>query len=234
MPDIAIHLYESGKLFHNTRQTVCGATHYRNLSINLQTSQQGIQKITGNMKLYIKNMVCSRCKMVVKTQLENKGLRYLSVNLGEVEIEEELSKEELASLDATLKSVGFELLDNKKSQTIEKIKNVIVTLVHHSGNDIHTNLSVFITSKIHQDYNYLSNLFSEVEGTTIEKYLIAQRIERAKELIVYDELTLSEIADQLGYSSVAYLSNQFKKITGFTPSYFKSLKQYKRKNIEEL
>lgn len=186
------------------------------------------------MKLYIKNMVCSRCKMVVKTQLENTGLHSLSVNLGEVEIEEELSKEELASLDTTLKSVGFELIDNKKSQTIEKIKNVIVTLVHHSGNNIHTNLSAFITSKINQDYNYLSNLFSEVEGTTIEKYLIAQRIERAKELIVYGELTLSEIADQLGYSSVAYLSNQFKKITGFTPGYFKSLKEYKRKNIEEL
>lgn len=186
------------------------------------------------MKLYIKNMVCSRCKMVVKTEIEKIGLLPLSVELGEVEIEGNLSKERLASFDNALKSVGFELIDNKKSQTIEKIKNAIITLVHHSDQEIKTNLSAFIISQIHQDYNYLSNLFSEVEGTTIEKYFISQRIERAKELIVYDELTLSEIANQLGYSSVAYLSNQFKKTTGFTPSYFRSLKENKRKNIEEL
>jgi len=179
-------------------------------------------------------MVCSRCKMVVKDQMEKLGLHTLTVNLGEVEIEGNLSKDQLLQLDTILKSVGFELIDNKKSQTIEKIKTAIVTLIHHSDPDLKTNLSEFITSQIHQDYNYLSNLFSEVEGTTIEKYFITQRIEKVKELIVYNELTLSEIADQLGYSSVAYLSNQFKKITGFTPSYFKSLKEYKRKNIEEL
>lgn len=179
-------------------------------------------------------MVCSRCRMVVKNQLELNGLTPLSVNLGEVEIKEELSKERLHQLDAILRTKGFELIDNKKSQTIEKIKNAIVTLVHHSGSGIHTNLSTFITEKIHRDYNYLSNLFSEVEGTTIEKYFISQRIEKAKELLVYDELTLSEIADKLGYSSAAYLSNQFKKITGFTPGFFKSLKEHKRKNIEEL
>ncbi len=203
---------------------------YHNLSLNLQTTTRW----TDNMKLYIKNMVCSRCKMVVKAQLENMGLHPLSVQLGEVEIEGELSKEKLLQLDTTLKALGFELIDNKKSKTIEKIKNAIVTLVHHSDPDIKTNLSSFITSQIHLDYNYLSNLFSEVEGTTIEKYFISQRIEKVKELLVYDELTLSEIAAKLGYSSVAYLSNQFKKVTGFTPSYFKSLKEYKRKNIEEL
>ena len=186
------------------------------------------------MKLYIKNMVCSRCKMAVKDQLENNGLSPLSVNLGEAEIEEELSKARLLQLDISLKSLGFELIDDKKSQTIEKIKNAIVTLVHHSDQDLKTKLSVFISSRLHQDYNYLSNLFSEVEGTTIEKYFISQRIEKVKELLVYDELTLSEIAAQLGYSSVGYLSNQFKKITGFTPSHFKSLKEDKRKNIEEL
>lgn len=201
-----------------------------NLSLNLHANI----RLTDNMKLHIKNMVCSRCKMAVKAQLENQGLHTLSVNLGEVEIEEELPKEELRQLDTTLRTLGFELIDDKKSQTIEKIKNAIVKLVHHSNHNLKTNLSAFITSQIHQDYNYMSNLFSEVEGTTIEKYFISQRIERAKELIVYDELTLSEIADQLGYSSVAYLSNQFKKVTGFTPSYFKSLKEYKRKNIEEL
>lgn len=179
-------------------------------------------------------MVCSRCKMVVKSELEKIGLHPQSVDLGEVTIEGDLSKDQLLRLNTCLRSVGFELIDDKKSQTIEKIKNAIVTLVHHSDHEIKTNLSTFITAQIHQDYNYLSNLFSEVEGTTIEKYFIAHRIEKVKELIVYDEWTLSEIADQLGYSSVAYLSNQFKKVTGFTPSYFKSLKAYKRKNIEEL
>ena len=172
--------------------------------------------------------------MVVKADLENKGLHPLSVNLGEVEIEGDLSKEQLSELNTSLKSLGFEIIEDKKSKTIEKIKNTIVTLVHHTDHEIKTNLSAYISLQLHQDYNYLSNLFSEVEGTTIEKYFISQRIERAKELIVYDEFTLSEIADQLGYSSVAYLSNQFKKVTGFTPSYFKSLKEYKRKNIEEL
>ena len=186
------------------------------------------------MKLYIKNMVCSRCKMVVKAQLESLGLKPVNIALGEVELEEELSKEQLSSLNNALKVTGFELIDNKKSQTIEKIKNAIVTLVHHSDHELRTNLSAFITSQIHQDYNYLSNLFSEVEGTTIEKYYINQRIEKVKELLVYDELSLSEIADRLGYSSVGYLSNQFKKVTGFTPSYYKSLKENKRRNIEEL
>lgn len=186
------------------------------------------------MKLYIKNMVCNRCKMVVKAVLENNGLRPLSVNLGEVEMEEELSKAQQSNINSSLKLLGFEILGDKKSKTIEKIKNVIVKLVHHSDLELKTNLSTFITSHLHQDYHYLSNLFSEVEGTTIEKYFIAQRIERVKELIVYNELSLTEIAEQLGYSSVAYLSNQFKKITGFTPGYFKSLKEYKRKNIEEL
>ncbi len=172
--------------------------------------------------------------MVVKSHLENNGYQPIFVNLGEVEIQGVLSKDQLAQLDNSLKSLDFEIIDDKKSQTIEKIKTAIVTLVHHSDQNIKTNLSQFISSQIHQDYNYLSNLFSEVEGTTIEKYFITQRIEKVKELIVYDELSLSEIAYQLGYSSVAYLSNQFKKITGFTPSYFKSLKEDKRKNIEEL
>ncbi len=172
--------------------------------------------------------------MVVKAQLENNGLFPVSVNLGEVEIEGDLSKQQLSVLNTSLKSAGFELIDNKKSQTIEKIKNTVIELVHHSNDHLKTTLSEFITSKIHRDYNYLSNLFSEVEGTTIEKYFIAQRIERVKELIVYDELSLSEIADKLGYSSVAYLSNQFKKVTGFTTSHFKTLKEHKRKNIEEL
>lgn len=179
-------------------------------------------------------MVCSRCTMVIKAELENMGLRPLFFQLGEVEIEGDLSKDQLSKLDTSLKTLGFELIDNKKSQTIEKIKTAIISLVHHSSENINTSLSEFLVSQIHQDYHYLSNLFSEVEGTTIEKYFIAQRIEKAKELLVYDELTLSQIADQLGYSSVAYLSNQFKKITGLTPSFFKGLQENKRKSIDKL
>lgn len=179
-------------------------------------------------------MVCSRCKMVVASQLEAAGLKPQYIHLGEVEIEGTLTAAKQEELDHILRSVGFELIDDKKSQTIEKIKNTIVNLVHHTDHDLKTNLSTYITSKIHQDYNYLSNLFSEVEGITIEKYFISQRIEKVKELLIYDELSLSQIADQLGYSSVAYLSNQFKKVTGFTPSYFKTLKEQKRKNIEDL
>jgi AraC-like DNA-binding protein len=179
-------------------------------------------------------MVCSRCKMAVKSEMERVGLQALSVELGEVEIKTDPTKAQLDALNTSLRALGFEMIDNKKIQTIEKIKNAIISLVHHSNTDFKTNLSDYIISHVHQDYNYLSNLFSEVEGTTIEKYFITHRIEKAKELIVYGELTLSQIADQLGYSSVAYLSNQFKKVTGFTPSYFKSLKEQKRKNIEDL
>ncbi|MFP5040019.1 helix-turn-helix domain-containing protein [Parasediminibacterium sp. JCM 36343] len=186
------------------------------------------------MKLYIKSMVCGRCKMVVKSILENQGLVALSIELGEVELQTSLTKNQLQVLALELKKVGFEIIDDHKSQIIEKIKNTIITLVHHSNDYIKTNLSDAIVAQLHHDYSYLSNLFSEVEGTTIEKYFIAQKIERVKELLVYDELSLSEIADLLGYSSVAYLSNQFKKTTGFTPSHFKSLKDHKRKAIDNL
>ncbi|MFT3980549.1 MAG: AraC family transcriptional regulator [Ferruginibacter sp.] len=186
------------------------------------------------MRLYIKNMVCSRCKMVVKTEIEKTGLQPISIELGEVELKRQPTKEQIQQLSTSFKSLGFEIIDDKKVQIIEKIKNAIVSLVHHSDEELKTNLSAYITTQLQHDYNYLSNLFSEVEGTTIEKYFIAQRIERAKELLVYNELTLSEIAFQLGYSSSAYLSNQFKKVTGLTPSHFKSLKEHKRKNIEDL
>lgn len=186
------------------------------------------------MKLYIKNMVCSRCKMVVKAELEKAGLHPLTVELGEVEINEKPEMETLHQLDISLQSLGFEIIDDRKSRIIEQIKNAIVSLIHHSDENISVNLSEYISKRLHYDYNYLSNLFSEVEGTTIEKYFIAQRIEKAKELLKYDELTLSEIADRLGYSSVAYLSNQFKKQTGLSPSFYKSLKKNSRRNIEDL
>lgn len=186
------------------------------------------------MKLYIKNMVCNRCKMVVKDELVKFGLHSSSVELGEVEITEELSKTQKNRLNEIMEGLGFELIDDKKSKLIEKIKTTIVSLVHHAGDNLKTTLSEHISRKLLHDYNYLSNLFSEVEGTTIEKYFIAQKIEKAKELLKYDELSLSQIADRLGYSSVAYLSSQFKKQTGLTPTFYKSLRKSNRKNIDNL
>ena len=179
-------------------------------------------------------MVCSRCKMLVKAELEKAGLHPLSVELGEVEIKDQPTPATLRQLDTALKTLGFEIIDNRKSRMIEQIKNAIVELVHHAENNLNTNLSQFISQKLNYDYNYLSNIFSEVEGLTIEKYFIAQKIEKIKELLMYDELTLSQIADKLGYSSVAYLSSQFKKETGLSPSFYKSLKQNRRRNIEDL
>ena len=180
-------------------------------------------------------MVCSRCKILVKEELEKAGLKPLTLELGEVEVENEPSNGELEQLNESLQKLGFEIIDDRKSRIIEKIKNVIVELIHHKSNEeLSVNLSEYISSKLNYDYNYLSNLFSEVQGITIEKYFIAQRIEKVKELLKYDELTLSQIADRLGYSSVAYLSNQFKKQTGLTPSFYKSMKANNRRNIEDL
>lgn len=179
-------------------------------------------------------MVCSRCKMVVKSELEKLGLSVLSVELGEAEIIDSLDENKKEEIVRQLEQFGFEVIDDKKSRLIEQIKTIVIELVHHSQDKIKTNLSDFIGEKLNLDYNYVSNLFSEVEGLTIEKYYILQRIEKVKELLVYNEFSLSEIAYQLNYSSVAYLSNQFKKITGFTPTYFKQLKEKKRKQIEDL
>lgn len=186
------------------------------------------------MKLYIKNMVCSRCKMAVKSELDQLGLHYLTVELGEVELDSELLDGQKEALSGKLHALGFALIDDKKSRVIERIKNLIIDLVHHKSNDLKTNLSHYLATVLRQDYSMLSNLFSEVEGTTIERYFILQKIEKVKELLMNNELSLSEIAWQLNYSSVAHLSNQFKKITGFTPTYFKNLKDRKRKQIEDL
>lgn len=187
------------------------------------------------MKLYIKNMVCNRCKMAVKDELEKAGLQPISVELGEVELAHNPSSEKLHNLSASLQKLGFEIIDDRKSRIIEQIKNAIVALIHHNKNEnLSINLSTYISQKLNYEYNYLSNLFSEVEGTTIEKYFIAQRIEKVKELLKYDELSLSQIADRLGYSSVAYLSNQFKKQTGLSPSFYKTQKNNNRKNIEDI
>ena len=187
------------------------------------------------MKLYIKNMVCSRCKMVVKSELLKFGLHPVAVELGEIEIQEkDLNDLQKMQLNKKLIAFGFEIINDKKGRLIEKIKNEIVNLVHYSDEQLKTNFSDHVSQLLHHDYSYLSKLFSEVEGTTIEKYYINQKIEKVKELLIYDELSLSEIAFKLGYSSVAYLSNQFKKQTGLTPSFYKNMKAHKRSNIEEL
>ena len=179
-------------------------------------------------------MVCGRCKMVVKDELEKLGLTPIVVELGEVEIKEneiELIKDNLLK---RLHSLGFDLIDDKKSTIIEKIKNLITDVVQYKNNEINSNLSDYLAQHLQQDYSTLSNLFSEVENTTIEKYFINQKIEKVKELLISNELTLSEIAIQLNYSSIAHLSNQFKKVTGFPPSFFKQLKDNKRKHIDDL
>jgi len=172
--------------------------------------------------------------MVVKDELIKFGLHPSSVELGEVIVAEELNETQKKQLNQVLLSFGFGLIDDKKSRIIEKIKNEIVKLVHNLDKQLKTNFSEHISNQLHHDYNYLSNLFSEVEGTTIEQYFIAQKIEKVKELLVYDEFSLSEIAFQINYSSVSHLSKQFKKVTGFTTSYYKQLKERKRTPIEEL
>ena len=179
-------------------------------------------------------MVCNRCKTAVKDELIKFGLHTLSVELGEVEIAEEMTPESKASLNVLLQSLGFEIIDDKKRRIIEKIKTAIVNSVHYAEEQSTLKFSQKISRELNLDYNYLSNIFTETEGTTIEKYFIAQRIEKVKELLKYDELSLSEIANQLGYSSVSYLSNQFKTQTGFTATQFKSLVNNQRKNLDDL
>ncbi|MBS1594085.1 MAG: helix-turn-helix transcriptional regulator [Bacteroidetes bacterium] len=184
--------------------------------------------------IFIKHMVCDRCVMAVESELQKLGLRAKHIKLGEITLDSDPSEEQKEHLNEALTRLGFELINDKKSRIIEKIKTTIIALVHNQDIDVKENLSEVLKKELHHDYNYLSNLFSEVEGTTIEKYFIAQKIERVKELLVYDELSLSEIAYKLNYSSVGYLSNQFKKITGLTPSHFKQIKEDKRKPLDKV
>jgi len=186
------------------------------------------------MKLLIKNMVSLRCKLIVKSILERMHLHVIVVELGEVEIVEDISTDQQIALKALLLSSGLELMEDKKSMLIEKIKNIIVEMIHYSEEPPLLNFSNFLSEKLDYDYNYLSNLFSEVKGTTIEHFIIANKIERAKELLIYNELTLTQIADKLHYSSVAHLSNQFKKVTGLTPSFFKNMKHKRLNALENL
>jgi AraC-like DNA-binding protein len=179
-------------------------------------------------------MVSQRCKMVVIDELKKLDLQYTAVDLGLVETVQEISEEQRALLRENLLKSGLELLDDKKSILIERIKNLIVEMVHYSDQLPNLNYSDYISNKLQYDYTYLSNMFSEVKGTTIQQFIILHKIERVKELLLYDELNLTEIAHKLQYSSVAHLSNQFKKVTGLSPSFFKKLKQKRIGNLENM
>lgn len=186
------------------------------------------------MKLFIKYMVSTRCKMVVKEELKKIGLHFVFVDLGEIEIMEDITDEKRNLLRKGLLNSGLELMEDKKAILIEKIKNVIIEMVHYSDEIPKVNYSDYIGEKLNHDYTYLSNIFSEVKGMTIQQFIINHKIERAKELLLYDEFNLTEISYKLNYSSVAHLSNQFKKVTGLTPSHFKKLKEKRRNPIEEI
>ena len=186
--------------------------------------------------LHIKNMVCNRCIKVVKEEMEKLSYTVDKIELGEVQISTSENDFDMKKIESTLEENGFELLSNRNANIIEQVKILIINLIHHndSGNLSEINLHKEIIEHSGLSYQYLSSLFSSIEGTTIEKFIIQQKIEKVKELIVYDELTISEIAYKLGYSSVQHLSNQFKKITGLSPSYFKGLKSHKRNPIDKV
>lgn len=179
-------------------------------------------------------MVCNRCILVVKSEIEKLGYMIHSIELGEVIFNNHLTENNKSIIAKKLETFGFEILNDSNSKTIEKIKNILIDLVQNKNNDINITLSDYLIQHIHQDYSKISNLFSYVEGISIEKYFIQLKIEKVKELIVYDELSLSEIGNFLNYSSVSHLSNQFKKVTGFSPSYFKKIKESKRIELDQL
>lgn len=185
-------------------------------------------------ELYIKNMVCHRCILVVAEEMKKLGYPVIDVQLGEVTLDRMISEAEKQAIGRHLSDFGFELIDDRKSQLINQIKIQIIDVVQNKDSELNVNLSEFLSSRLHKEYSVLSSLFSEVEGTTIEQYFIAQKIEKVKELLVYDEMTLSEIAFRLHYSSVAHLSNQFKKVTGLTPSHFKKIKANKRQALDKV
>lgn len=186
------------------------------------------------MKLFIKYMVSNRCKMVVKEALKKLGLHFVLVDLGEVDIMENITDAQRADIKEALLKSGLELMDDKRAMLIEKIKTIIIEMVHYSDEIIKVNFSNYLSEKMNHDYTYLANLFSEVQGSTIEQFIISHKIERIKELIIYGELNITEIAWKMNYSSVAHLSNQFKKVTGLSPTHFKQLKDKRRNPIENI
>lgn len=186
------------------------------------------------MNIFIKNMVCNRCILVVKQELEALGLQPLHVSMGEAEFKKLPTAKQMQQLNSRLLQLGFEILDDQKQKQIEKIKSLLIKKVQSGQVEEHFSITAFLSNALHKDYSYISRLFSEVEGTTVEQYFILQKIEKVKELLVYGEENLSEISYRLGYSSVAHLSAQFKKITGFTPSQFKKLGGAQRKSLDAL
>lgn len=186
------------------------------------------------MKIYIKYMVSQRCKMAVKEELRKLGIRYANIELGEVEVFDNITHKQREALKVSLHNCGLELMDDKRTILIEKVKNIITEMIHSNDELPRINYSDFISDRIHHDYTYLSNIFSQVKGITIQQFIISHKVERIKELISYGELNMTEIAWKMNYSSVAHLSNQFKKITGFSPSHFKQSKNKRRNPIEEI
>jgi AraC family transcriptional regulator len=185
------------------------------------------------MIIHIKNMVCNRCIMVVSGIFHDSGFGHADVKMGKVDVNDPISEDELANIHIRLRSVGFEIINSHTIQIIEQIKKATISYIYDKENQ-HQNFSSYLADQLNRDYNYLSTLFSSVEGTTIENYMIKLKMERVKELLVYDEKTLSEISFELGYSSVAHLSGQFKRVTGFTTTNFKKMREQNRKSIDEI
>ena len=186
------------------------------------------------MKLSVKNMVCNRCIMVVQQEFEKAGIKPLLVNMGEVQLSKELTEKQFENINNRLTDLGFEILNSQKQKLIEKVKNVLIEKVQSGEMEEHFSISDYLSRKLNKEYTQVSRLFSEVEGITIEQHFILQKIEKVKEWLVYNEFTLSEIAWKLGYSSVAHLSSQFKKITGLTPTQFKQLGTPHRKSLDDV
>ncbi len=186
------------------------------------------------MKIYVRNMACESCKVVVKAALEELDIAPVKVELGEIETKEDITDDEKKKLNSKIKKVGLELLEKKQGVLIEKIRNIVIDYVYKSEEKPNIKLSAIISEKLNHSYTYLANFFSEVEATTIEQYTIALKIERIKELIIFGEHSFSAIADMLHYSSVAHLSMQFKKVTGLTPTHFKALKEKRRITIQNI
>ncbi len=186
------------------------------------------------MKLHIKYMVSNRCKTVVRTALKELGVHFVLLELGEVEIMERLTGEQRESLKNTLEDAGLELIDDKRSILIEKIKNAIVDMIHHSDEVVKVNASIYLSEKLNHDYTYLANIFSQVQGISIEQFIILHKVEKIKELLMYGELNISEISYKMNYSSTAHLSTQFKKVTGLTPTHFKQMKEKRRKTLDQI
>lgn len=186
------------------------------------------------MKFYVKYMVSRRCKLMVKEELKKLGILYVTIDLGVIEVLEDITSEQREQLKINLKKSGLELLDDKRSILVESIKKVITQLIHNTEEEPKVNYSDYISEKLDYDYTYLANVFSEVKGITIQQFIILNKIEKVKELLLYDELTLSEIAFRLHYSSSAHLSNQFKKVTGLTPTFYKGIANKRRGNLEDV